>query len=34
MNFGRKIKDLARIGLALPKFSTDDAVMTLQVSKS
>ena len=32
MKLGRKIKDIARIRLALPKFGTDDVMMTSQVS--
>ena len=32
MKFVRKVKGLARIGLALPKFGTDDVMVTSQAS--
>ena len=32
MKLGRKVKGLARIGLALPKFGTDEVMMMSQAS--
>ena len=32
MKLGIKVRELARIGLALPKFVTDDVMMTSQAS--